>query len=90
MSEELKNFQVWLRTVCFQKPTPEAYDLAKSAWQQQSEKINEFYAAIREMDEILTAVWSPAWLRTKEKTLDGHPDLGKVVGEAWESLEGKE
>lgn len=25
-------FDEWLRTVCFQKPTPEAYDLAKSAW----------------------------------------------------------
>lgn len=27
-------FEVWLRTVCFQKPTPEAYDLAVSAWQE--------------------------------------------------------
>ena len=26
-------FEEWLRTVCFQKPTPEAYDLAKSAWE---------------------------------------------------------
>ncbi len=26
-------FEAWLRTVCFQKPTPEAYDLAKDAWQ---------------------------------------------------------
>lgn len=25
-------FEVWLRTVCFQRPTPEAYDLAKAAW----------------------------------------------------------
>ena len=25
-------FEHWLRTVCFQKPTPEAYDLAKDAW----------------------------------------------------------
>ena len=25
-------FEAWLRTTCFQKPTPEAYDLAKSAW----------------------------------------------------------
>lgn len=27
-------FEKWLRTVCLQKPTPEAYDLAKDAWQQ--------------------------------------------------------
>lgn len=27
-------FEPWLREVCFQKPTPEAYDLAKCAWQQ--------------------------------------------------------
>jgi len=26
------SFEEWLRTVCFQKPTPEAYDLAKSAY----------------------------------------------------------
>lgn len=25
-------FEPWLRQVCFQKPTPEAYDLAKDAW----------------------------------------------------------
>ena len=25
-------FEEWLRTVCFQKPTNEAYDLAKTAW----------------------------------------------------------
>jgi len=25
-------FETWLRTVCFQKPTPEAYDLAKCAY----------------------------------------------------------
>ncbi len=26
-------FERWLRTVCFQKPTQEAYDLARDAWQ---------------------------------------------------------
>ena len=30
--EGQKDFETWLRTVCFQKPTPEAYDLAKCAW----------------------------------------------------------
>lgn len=25
-------FEEWLRSKCFQQPTPEAYDLAKSAW----------------------------------------------------------
>jgi hypothetical protein len=29
----LSDFDKWLRTVCFQKPTPEAYDLAKCAWE---------------------------------------------------------
>ncbi len=28
-----ERFEVWLRTVCLQKPTPEAYDLAKDAWE---------------------------------------------------------
>jgi hypothetical protein len=32
-AQNLEQFETWLRTVCFQKPTPEAYDLAKSAWQ---------------------------------------------------------
>jgi hypothetical protein len=26
------DFERWLRKECFQKPTPEAYDLAKCAW----------------------------------------------------------
>ena len=26
------NFEKWLRTVCFQKPTKEAYELAECAW----------------------------------------------------------
>ncbi len=30
--EETEDFENWLRTVCFQKPTPEAHDLAKCAW----------------------------------------------------------
>jgi hypothetical protein len=28
----MDEFEKWLRTVCFQKPTPEAYDLARDAW----------------------------------------------------------
>lgn len=28
----ISNFEKWLRTVCFKTPTPEAYDLAKLAW----------------------------------------------------------
>jgi hypothetical protein len=32
------DFESWLRSVCFQAPTPEAYDLAKSAWAE-SERI---------------------------------------------------
>jgi hypothetical protein len=27
-------FEIWLRTVCFQAPTKEAYDLAKCAWEE--------------------------------------------------------
>jgi len=27
-------YEIWLRTVCFQKPTPEAYELAKYAWRE--------------------------------------------------------
>jgi len=28
----MDEFKKWLNSVCFQKPTPEAYDLAKDAW----------------------------------------------------------
>ena len=28
----MEDFEKWLTEVCFQKPTPEAYDLAKDAW----------------------------------------------------------
>lgn len=28
----MRDFEKWLREVCFQKPTPEAYDLARDAW----------------------------------------------------------
>jgi hypothetical protein len=30
----LGDFDKWLKTVCFQKPTPEAYDLARDAWKE--------------------------------------------------------
>jgi hypothetical protein len=30
----LSDFDKWLKTTCFQKPTPEAYDLAKDAWKE--------------------------------------------------------
>jgi len=32
VEEQHKEFEEWLRRVCFQKPTPEAYDLAWQAW----------------------------------------------------------
>ena len=32
-------FDQWLRTVCFQQPTHEAEDLAKSAWEARESKI---------------------------------------------------
>lgn len=34
-------FEVWLRTVCFQRPTPKAYDLAKCAWQAATAQASE-------------------------------------------------
>lgn len=39
-------FEEWLRSACFQQPTPEAYDLAKSAW---------FYKE-KDLKELLTCV----------------------------------
>ena len=31
---EMEKFERWLRVVCFQRPTTEAYDLAKDAWKE--------------------------------------------------------
>ena len=46
-------FEAWLRTVCFQRPTPEAYDLAKDAWlmaqSQQNARIAELEATVEQM-----------------------------------------
>lgn len=39
--EETKEFEIWLRTVCFQPPTPEALDLAKCAWDHQQTRVAE-------------------------------------------------
>lgn len=33
MTTVREDFEAWLRTECFQKPTPEAYNLAKCAYQ---------------------------------------------------------
>jgi len=38
----MSEFEQWLRTVCFQKPTPEAYDLAKCAWAEALNTRNEW------------------------------------------------
>ena len=38
------HFEEWLRTVCFQPPTPEAEDLAKTAWDHQGKRIAELGA----------------------------------------------
>ena len=40
----LCGFDEWLRTVCFKKPTQEAYDLAKSAWLESAKMNNTEYA----------------------------------------------
>jgi len=40
MSEETnKPFETWLRSVCFQKPPAEAYDLAKGAWEESARQL---------------------------------------------------
>jgi hypothetical protein len=33
-TEQREAFEAWLKTVCFQRPTPEAYDLALCAWRE--------------------------------------------------------
>ncbi len=44
LNDLLCGFEEWLRSVCFQKPTTEAYDLAKSAWLEAAKRNNTEYA----------------------------------------------
>ena len=44
-------FKKWLLTECFQKPTQEAYDLAKSAWGVQQRRINNSVSLIQTIVE---------------------------------------
>lgn len=37
--EGTQQFESWLRTVCFQQPTPEAYDLALCAWNAREQEL---------------------------------------------------
>lgn len=56
-NEQREQFEEWLRTVCFQQPTPEAYDLAWQAWkaaQQSVQRTPEQLDRLHEnLDEII-------------------------------------
>ena len=58
MEKSKFEFESWLRSVCFQKPTQEAYDLAKEAWnlsaRQLVAKDVEFNKAQDYIHELLT------------------------------------
>ena len=45
-NEQREKFEKWLRTVCFQKPTPEAYDLAWQAWQAAEQSVHPTDATV--------------------------------------------
>ena len=75
---EEARFEKWLRTSCFQKPTPEAYGLAKSAWvsallQPEPERIGGLtipeWQQLAELGDVLVEVsqggkeWSVRYLK---------------------------
>ena len=45
-------FEEWLRTACFQKPTPEAYNLAKVAWNAATNGEREACAKVCESEAL--------------------------------------
>lgn len=49
---ESNQFEIWLRTECFQKPTPEAYDLTKVAWNKQEKDKAELVKGLQDMIDI--------------------------------------
>lgn len=72
----MEEFEKWLRTACFQKPTPEAYDLAKCAW-----------AESRNMErEVCKKICEDEAERLKSLCLDSYPEgvaesLAEKIGE---------
>jgi len=67
------SFDTWLKTVCFQKPTPEAYDLAKSAWKSHASEIERLREALEDIggDENYNGCTCKSIARAALKQKDG-------------------
>ena len=69
-----ERYEQWLRTVCFQRPTPEAYDLSKEAWNEAKKVEREACASLAENSTAIGGALIAEWIRARgaggEKTFD--------------------
>lgn len=87
-------FQTWLRRECFKKPTPEAFDLARSAWKEQDKRIAELEEEAKASDMVFDVL--QARIEKYEAALEGianldvfHHDLTTAQYRALDALEGE-
>ncbi len=84
----MEEFEKWLRSVCFQKPTPEAYDLAKSAWLEvQEQKWQPIETAPKDGTRILACstkkkVRAVTWWRSRDNG-DRYTGWGEFSTNQW-------
>lgn len=71
-------FEIWLRTVCFQKPTDPAYDLARDAWK----------AAIKHEREACAKVCTDIWHDLAEE--DAGIEASVAVGDCAHLIRSRE
>ena len=71
-------YDKWLKTVCFQKPTKEADDLAKCAWQEQQAKIDRLMLEYCPLDMTQEQL-----LHYEECQISHHPDCKICHGTGW-------
>lgn len=76
-------FERWLRSVCFQAPTPEAYDLAKCAWDHMDAKLQAAKARIAELEAARVIPDSGGHLESADcwcaPTVEEHPGGTLVI-----------
>ena len=60
-----ERYEQWLRAVCFQKPTPEAYDFAKEAWNEAKKVEREACASLAENSTAIGGALIAEWIRAR-------------------------
>ena len=67
----MDDFEKWLRTVCFQEPTPEAYDLARRAWKKATNECADTLSLNRSEAQLMAGEMTASEWRTVAAVLGG-------------------